>query len=370
MATKETSEMNVCRRLSGDYESDARTPFTVRRYTPYKKSSQHSKHVSRTALPSQQRKPNARNQEHRQPSRKDPDNGRKEHTEGVSYLVVGKTWRIYRASPFYRLKLDRNSFKIYERQLNAWLLMESSNGTEAQVKKRTLFRKVEGESDNDYGIEIKVFSNKGKESGKKEAAELIALLCCGRNNQRQTIVDQTVGQRIVSMVAYGDTELTSLPICLIKSTVLLREAFLQWLEVQFGCRVSPLLFSPVDLSWLVSLCSGIGEPLHSTELTYSVPPKVPGLQTISFDMAAKDVKKIWDSIHSSRADFFTSEEALKFLKSLESHFYQHFKIHLDQMQLTTIGTSIAYIGREGRVKIFEKDYVCYILQQFVQLANL
>ena len=366
MATKRrTPQKDILHRLSGNRKSGVQTPLTARRYTPYTKSNQRSKVVSRTPLPSRQQKQRTRDGG---PLRK--KNGRNESSEGLSAVIVGKTWKLHRASPFYCLKLDKKSLQNYERRLNAWLLRESDSRNQTKSRIKTSFRKVDGDSAGEYGVEIKVYSGKGKEDTQKDSPDLIAVLCCGRIDEETNREDEREKQGNVSSAVYGSSEFISLPVVLMKGPVLLKESFLQWLEGQFGCKVSPMLLSPMDLAWLVSLCSGIGEPLHSTELTYHVPAVVPGLDTICFTIAAKDAKLIWDAVHDSTVEFFTNEEALKFLKSLESHFYRHFKIHLDQMQLSTIATSVAFVGKEGRVKILQKNYVCYILQQFVQVSNM
>ncbi len=357
MATKTPETLQDLDRLSLKNELVVKTPLTQRRYTPYRKSNQRTQVLTKTPLPNLRKKRRTETQEPKQSSRRQRSQVRRNNdkTEDISSRIVNRTWRVYRVSPLYCFKTDAKSLKVYEKRLNNFLAVETCGAAEVQsrVKKKALFTKLEGDADGDYGVEIKIMTNEGKQDAAKE--ELVAILCCEGSNGNTNILN-------------GD--LTSLPVCLIKSPVSLKDSFLQWLENQFGCRACPLLFSPTDLAWMVSLCAGIGEPTTSVELTYSVPAVIPELDTIYFKMDAKDARRIWNLVHNPKQPYFTNDEAVRVLKSMETHFYHHFKIHLSQMQLTTVGTSVACIGQEGRLKILQEPYVCYILQQLSQLANV
>ena len=356
MATQTPDTSQNPDRLSSNKELVVKTPLTQRRYTPYTKSNQRTQVLARTPLPNLDEKLSSKTQDGKHSRRKqrsqEPSN---EKGEDISSRIVNKSWRLYRVSPLYRLKMDATSLKSYEKRLNSFLAVETC-GTETQnqaPRKKALFTKLSGDTDEDYGLEIKIITN---ENAEKE--ELVAVLCsCGQDIANNENIDIING------------ELTSLPVCLIKSPVALRETFLQWLENQFGCRACPLLLSPTNLAWLGALCIGIGEVTSSVEFTYTVPAIIPELDTIYFKMDAKDARRIWNLVHDPKEPFFTNDEAVKILNAMETHFYHHFKVHLNQMQLTTVGTPIAYIGQEGRIKLFQKPYVYYILQQLSQLAN-
>ena len=357
MATRTPETLLNLDRLSLNNEFVVKTPLTQRRYTPYTKSNQRTQVLTKTPLPNLHQKRRAKTQEAKLSVRQQRSHElSNDKTEDISTRIVNKTWRVYRVSPLYSFKTDAKSLKLYEKRLNSFLAVETCGAAEVQsrVKKKALFTKLEGHADGDYGVEIKIMTSEGKENAAKE--ELVAVLCCGGN-----VNDENLN------ILNGD--LTSLPVCLIKSPVLLKDSFLQWLENQFGCRACLLFFSPTDLAWLASLCAGIGEPTTSVEFTYSVPAVIPGLDTIYFKMDAKDARRIWNLVHDPKQPYFTNDEAVRILKSMETHFYHHFKVHLNQMQLTTVGTSVAYIGQEGRIKILQEPYVCYILQQLSQLAN-
>ena len=341
--------------LSFKNELVVKTPFTQRRYTPYTKSNQRTQGLAKTPLPNPPQERPSKTQEPKRRQRSQELSTDKR--EDISSAIVNRSWRVYRVSPLYCLETDAKSFKAYEKHLNSFIMVETCGAAELQsrVKRKSSFRKFEGDTDEDFGVEIKIMTDEGKENAAKE--ELIAILCCAGADE------------INNSAKLKNENLTSLPLCLIKSPVLIMESFLKWLENQFGCKACQQLFSPSDLAWMVSLCAGIGEPTNSVELTYSVPPIIPELDTFFFKMDAKDARTIWNAVHDPKNPYFTNDEANRMLKSMETHFFHHFKVHLNQLQLTTIATSVAYIGQEGRLKILQAPYVCYILQQLSQLAN-
>ena len=358
MATKTPQTLLNLDHLNRNKELVDRTPLTQRRYMPYTKSNQRTQVLTKTPLPNfHKKRTSSKSQEEKRSTRiqrlQELSN---DTTENLSARIVNKTWRVYRVSPLYCFKTDAKSLKVYEKRLNSILAVETCGAAEVRssVKMKSSFTKLDADSD-DYGVEIKITTNGGKENAGKD--ELVAVLCCSRNMNNENDANAL------------NADLTSLPVCLIKSTVLLKDTFLQWLENDFGCRACPLLFSPTDLAWLVSLCAGIGEPTTLVELTYAVPPVISGLDTVYFTIDAKDARRIWNLVHDPEQPYFTHDEAKRILNSFETHVYHHFKIHLNQMQLRTVGTSVAYIGQEGRVKILQEDYAHYLLQQLSQLAN-
>lgn len=276
----------------------------------------------------------------------------------VASKVVSKTWRVYRISPLYSFQADLKTLKLYERHLNRFLSFDtcSAREMESTAKRKVIISRLQGDKDGDFGVEIKISNSRHKNAFTKE--ELVAIFFCAGGNLHD-----------MENIDVLNENFTSLPICLIKSNVLLKETFLNWLEEQFGCRASPFLFSPTDLAWLVTLCAGIGEPTKSVDLTYTVPAFITELNTILVKMDGSDARKIWNLIHNHNQKYFTSEEATKMLKAIETHFYHHFKIHLNQMHLTTVASSVACVRQEGRLKVLQEECVCYILQQLVQLTN-
>ncbi|EDO39494.1 predicted protein [Nematostella vectensis] len=166
------------------------------------------------------------------------------------------------------------------------------------------------------------------------------------------------------------THFVSLPVCLAKGTVALTRYVLSWLERQFDCRITPMVFSPSELSWYSSLWAGTvpKESEHLLELCYKVPTGIRGLRQITLSVNASDARELWECMHPSDSDIFNEEESVFFMHSLESHFYHHFKISLGSMSLSRIANSLVFIGGEGRLKILHAGYVRHVLQQITQAA--
>ena len=178
----------------------------------------------------------------------------------------------------------------------------------------------------------------------------------------------------VGNVAIKDAKLrdhfSSLPVCLLKGPAILATSLIAWIEVRFDCRVTQMTFSSMDLGWFFSLWAGLPSPRNKpipVELWYDL-SSVKGLSRILFSIDEKNAREIWEEIHSKNTLVYTEEESIAFMKTLESHFYHHFKIQLAGLPLIRIRTSVAYIGSEGRMKIIHPQYVDHILEQLTRGA--
>lgn len=154
-----------------------------------------------------------------------------------------------------------------------------------------------------------------------------------------------------------------LPIMLVKGPLGLTGHLIPWLQTQFDCKIDLAKFSPTCLSWMVAMWAGYTPEKggRAVELCYSVPKEVEGLSTITMTVDPKSCKTLWDSLHEETNQSFSENEVVTFIKSLETHFYHHFKVNLTAMSLTRIGTSTAYIGSDGRLKIFSADRLHQVL---------
>ena len=280
--------------------------------------------------------------------------------------VVNKTWRVYCLSPFFNFEYEERAFKKYGRLLSAHLEAESQREmfVEVGVSNQTLranFTVVKGitlsESDFD-SVEITIKTTTAGRSKITDSPILVALFCSvGRK-------DNENADPILK------TNFTSLPVCLVKGPAVLARSLVAWFETQFDCRMTFMAFSPAELGWFAALWASVVPPGHSkpVELCYSLPSSVKGLSRITVDIEPKDARHLWRCVHNSDSDIFTEPEAQVFLKAIEVHFYHHFKIDLSAIPLTRVGTSVAFVGSEGRLKILHPDYVQHVLQQVMQTA--
>lgn len=280
--------------------------------------------------------------------------------------VVGKTWRVNQCSPLYDFDYKKSSLQKYQKLLSAHLESDAAKGIAFEVDqdlRNSTFRaefdilKDFSFYDTDYtGFKVKVFSRKKQNTvknvnGTDSQIPVLDVVFCYFGNEFEDKRDVDC--------------FTSLPVCLVKGTMSLAKCVLTWFEAQFDCRIIPMHFSPMDLSWYASLWAGIvpKESKSDLELCYSVPSSVKGLNRVIYSINAEDAQKLWSCYHTSNSAIFTDAESLCFMKALESHFYHHFRVNLGALTLTRIGNPLVFVGCEGRIKISQAMYVRHILQQ-------
>lgn len=280
--------------------------------------------------------------------------------------VVGKTWRVNQCSPLYDFDYKKSSLQKYQKLLSAHLESDAAKGMAFEVDQdlrnstfRAEFEILKDFSfyDTDYkGLKVKVFSRKKQNSvnntnGMDSRIPVFdAVFCCfGNEFEDQRELDC----------------FTSLPVCLVKGPLSLAKCLLSWFERQFDCRIIPMHFSALDLSWYASLWAGIVPKGSKSdlELCYSVPSSVNGLSRVIYSINALDAQKLWSCYHTNNSAIFTDDECSGFMKALESHFYRHFRVNLGALTLMRIGNPLVFIGCEGRIKISQAMYVRHILQQ-------
>ncbi|XP_031570506.1 centromere protein L-like [Actinia tenebrosa] len=356
-----------------------RTPWSSKRYTPYTRTPKTGR-VSRipTKNPPSSEQGVLRDTTNLTPVNKAKVLGKptpnatikkeKELTEINEDIlsVVGKTWRINQCSPLYNFDYEKSSLQKYQKLLSAHLESDAAKGIAFEVDedlKNSTFRaefdvlKDFSFYDTDYtGLRIKVFSRKKQNTvknanGMELRIPVLDAIFCYFGNEFED-------KREVECF-------TSLPVCLVKGPMALAKCVFNWFEAQFDCRMIPMQFSPMDLSWYASLWAGIVPKGSKSELElcYSVPSSVKGLNRVIYSINALDAQKLWNCHHTNNSAIFTDEESSCFMKALESHFYRHFRVNLGALTLTRIGNPLVFIGCEGRIKISQAMYVRHILQQ-------
>ena len=361
---------------TGKCIQSARTPWLSRRHTPYVKTPKTGRtsriqdttandvrvRSLRKATPAIEKNiPSPKNSERSTP----PSVRTVEQTEDPFQDIIGKTLRVYQASPLY--KFDASSASTFAEQLSAFLQLET--------EKQLLFAANGEINDKKYKASMSVFKDISAEDTKFSAVKITVENLTTKTTQPKSSSTPTLISMFCSVWKEDseDTKLqdqfTSLPICLIKGPVDLARSLVRWFEQKFDCRITPMTFSSVELGWYFSLWAGMSSPGKSVpiELCYDV-SNVNGLSRIIFSIEEKDAREIWEDIHESTSLIFTEQESITFLKALESHFYHHFRINLEGLPVTRVRTAIAYIASEGKLKIVHPHYADHILEQLTRSA--
>jgi len=320
------------------------------RFTPYRIKTPASRR-----LKSRQRTPGLRN---------DP----KEHDPEHWTAFTKHTFQAYKVTPLHEFNYSIKHLKYYGRMLAAFMKAEASKGVGISV----------GESADDAYFSIK----KGIKTSEDDAECIQIILQSKPKSKAGTATSE---EKVMVLTAYlcsvnidsgflprPEGRFTTLPLLLIKGTVSLSRLLCNWLERQFDCSTSILKLSPHQLSWMVAMWSGTVPKLssHPVQLHYATPKQMkPALKKITMTIDAQDCKQIWKRIHTdSNENDFKEEEVTTFIKSIERHFHHLFGIHLSRFHLERIGTAIALIGINGKVKMYSPLHAINVLDHLTELC--
>lgn len=270
---------------------------------------------------------------------------------------------MFKITPLFKFTSDTADLKKYSGRLSAHIEAERQKGlfvdnTTSSKAYISVYKGLRVSAADKEAIQILI---KGRNRGGfgDETVLLTSLLCSVQMEHNP------VEPNLRNKFAYY-------PLLMIKGLVSVTDGLINWLQSTFDCVVTPMLFSPHDLAWMVAMWSGtMTDPVHRSkpvELLYKTPSECKGIDKITYTIEATDVKDLWDRIHDDKSTDFTCEEVTLFVNSLESHFHSLFRIKLSALQLYSVGTSLAYIGDSGRLKIFSADHVLWILRYMTVLS--
>ncbi|XP_014678430.1 PREDICTED: centromere protein L-like [Priapulus caudatus] len=272
--------------------------------------------------------------------------------------LVNKTWSIYKASPLYSFSINllKNYSKSLTVELEAAIKKGVAVGLDSETTCKATFSVFEGfayDQDGAQSVKLSV-SAKRKQISDNEPSEVLTLLLTGRMNDASKSISGSF---------------TCCPVMLTRGQVMFTDIVMAWMQNQFDCSIYRMSFSQYHLAWMVAMWAGIlpeNTSPKSVMLVYSV-PETEGVDTLTLSINPHDCKRLWVSVHNADSSSFLESEVHTFHKSLELHFYQHFKIHLSCMQLSSIGTPIVFVSSEGKMKMYSVEHVDSVLQLLVDL---
>nr|XP_022345678.1 centromere protein L-like [Crassostrea virginica] len=327
--------------------------FTPRRFTPYWRTPQ-SRRVATAVQSSKGRRKAV-------PTKS--KNGSDSSADSADLKgFIDKTWRVYKLSPLYKFSTAPKDLKRYGQLLSSCVEAANQKITivESNASGKAFFcvqKELQNSKDDPAAIQILI---KGRKATANTDSILLTATLCGVEME-----DNLLNPEVKEHFTYY-------PILLVKSTVALTDVLITWLQRHFDCKISPLIFPPVHLAWMIAMWSGglanSKRKNKPVELVYQVPSECEGIKKITYSIEADDCLRVWNSIHDSREDIFTEEEMTTFIASMEEHFYSLFRIKLNAMQLSCVGTALCYIGREGLLKIYSAEHVICILRHLTELS--
>lgn len=130
-----------------------------------------------------------------------------------------------------------------------------------------------------------------------------------------------------------------------------------WFQLTFDCCFGPLEINQTSLQWLLALWTNCHpeSSIHHLNMVWSI-PVVPQLQ-VTYAMEPEDAWVLWNSVRKSRSEKQQEEcsididEVTRFIQSLKSHFYRHFRLDLSAGCLSQVSTGLGSAKSSGRIKV-------------------
>ncbi|XP_059140333.1 centromere protein L-like isoform X2 [Physella acuta] len=269
--------------------------------------------------------------------------------------LLKKTWKLYSLSPLYKFQHKDAMLKKYGRSLETAFVQEQSRrGDEGREKCYfSIYKGLKFQNNEPEAIHIQVF-----ETNNKGRTVLNALLICADVDNKPADMPASFTYFPVIMVS-GNS---------VRSTVLLH-----WLQSHFDCQSSPLMFSANDLRWMLACWSAqaVSAKAHPVLLQYSVPQSCEDISTISCRFDAGFCKELWERMHGLpvEREAMNEQEVNRFVESLEAHLEYTMHIVFSKLRLSEVGTSLAYISSQGKIKLFSSDGLIMVLHLICDIAN-
>jgi len=267
--------------------------------------------------------------------------------------IVNKTFQIFKASPLYKFHRQTKDLKAY------------SNKLKHQFQD---FAGVPEEVRNVADVNINLVED-DKMSDENNENQPVGVVVGLRDKDKITFLQALLFPR---EHLEKNNEFIHFPIILIKANVSMTRVFIEWLQESFDCYISPLSIPSYYLSSLITLATlgnsddrvkVLDKPV---ELTFFAPTKdkqnkEQPLKSITLSIPTAAVIKLSDVSQGDDSEQYINQSINKIFKS-------YFQIDLSAMPITRVGTWVAMVGYDGKLKVFSADFVSYVLTRISELV--
>ncbi|GJJ70100.1 hypothetical protein EMPS_02449 [Entomortierella parvispora] len=332
-----------------------------------------------------------------------------ETTSASKDAMFNKTWNLYRTTPFFHH--DQSQYSIYEQELLSFIAANAVNfassalnpqpgsDTSALINSNRAFPvQIDSAGHNiietlDHPGDIKSVTferliledpKADEEQGQDQNQDQHPDQSRRDQHKDSLLITLTIRPKgkVKDQVYYcalmldrthdkdrpaARSEFTHFNLVFLKTSAVIGQLVLQWLERKFDCRICRLLFQTFELRKIVDSslevmykhAEGRAEKKgRSIELTYALPPAATGLKTITVSLQPDEARQLLMSrLEQSRAGI---------LEGLEEHLSRSMRIDFGRMELTRAGCTAWYIAGEGKAKIFEAIEDRYSLLDLLQ----
>lgn len=253
---------------------------------------------------------------------------------------------LYKMCPLVNFERKKSAFKRYEASLVSYCNSYTQNQSYIHS---AVFEVIEGLNIYSADPEAVYFAIIQK-TEVKDKALLCGLLTCVELSPEFEELHETY---------------TYYPLMILTGNMKLRRIVQMWFQKEFQGKSSPMVLSPVDLTWVLSLWTGkineSGDNNRQVHLGFHVTEE--GIDDIDVEIESKDLKKLWNTIHPDPQDkMFTISQVNAFMEEIERFFYNAFKLRLGMLQLSKVMTTIASVTSNGVFKLHSQDYIVDVLR--------
>ncbi|KAG0224424.1 hypothetical protein BGX31_008019 [Mortierella sp. GBA43] len=277
-------------------------------------------------------------------------------------LLFGKTWNIYKTTPFYNF--DIHLHKDYGAELLAFVAANASNMSSSMLTERTHVgmstffsgdRRFPSQIDGSGRNVVDTLDDPGDISNIEfHQLALDDDTQSDNDNTPQGLQDpNTFKYSLIITITVRPKAFTHFNLVLFKAPAAMCQLVMQWLERKFDCRICRLLLQPYELRTIVDSSLEImynqaqgragDKKDRPIELHYSFPGGVDALKSMSVSLPVDDARQLL----VSRED----GSSAGILDGIEAHCSDAMMIDFGRLVLTRAGCSSWYIACEGKVKV-------------------
>lgn len=159
-------------------------------------------------------------------------------------------------------------------------------------------------------------------------------------------------------------DFTCLPLFFSSGSAVLTSMVQSWFQQNFDCCFGPLEINHTSLQWLVALWTNCHteSSIRHLKMIWSI-PVTPPLQ-ITYTVNGEDAWELWSSVRKdprekegeeNEGSSIDTEEVMRFMQALKSHFYRHFRLDLSAASLKQVTTALGSAKCSGKIKVPETN---------------
>ncbi|XP_050440232.1 centromere protein L-like [Adelges cooleyi] len=273
--------------------------------------------------------------------------------------LVGKNWMIFRVSPLWNLKFDKN----YLASLSKHFTLSIKKNIATNIKSQK----------HDSNLQIS-----GTLEVKEAYQECIALKIQVINTENDTLMYDGVLLKTPDYTTKKDkSNLLDMPVLLVQGSKPILTAVHNWLAESFDCVVRPYEFASYEFLWLIAISMGDAGQSYNETVLYHY------LYNYEFSKCHTDIKfcieseflrstltKLSINRSNTEATSFHYSDLIKVQSEIEDHFKLSSGINASKLRLKAFeAPKVATINVSGKILIRSSTLMDLILKYLMELEH-